>query len=262
MFMIEGIIAAVREAATLMLSAADAAVTAKAGHFNYVTETDLAVQDLLQARLSALVPGSAFFAEEQAHNVLGNGPTWMVDPIDGTLNFIRNRRASAISVCLLQNGLPEAAVLYNPYADEMFHATRGGGAFCNGQPIRTSAFPFEQALVGLGTAPYREDLASPGLTAAFRFLHNAGDLRRSGSAAIDLADVACGRLEIMFELELSPWDVAAGALLITEAGGVFGMPWSDAISFAGPACVLAANAACYAQADQILRDARSIHSIT
>lgn len=258
--MLNGMIAAAREAGALMLSRSDALVHAKAGHFNYVTEADLAVQDLLKKRLSALVPGSAFFAEEQENNALGDEPTWIVDPIDGTLNFIRNRRASAICICLLQNKTPQAAIIFNPYADELFHAARGSGAFCNEVPIYASEKPFEQALVGLGTAPYRADLAQPGLTAAFRFLHNAGDLRRSGSAAIDLADVACGRLDVMFELELSPWDVAAGALLVTEAGGIFDMPWQAGVSFAAPACVLAASRRCYPQAVEILREAQQIHT--
>lgn len=243
----------VREAGDTMRAFHAPRAQAKGGHYNFVTEADVAVQSLLEKRLTALLPTSRFYAEEQENSPLTGEPTWVVDPIDGTVNFMRRRALSAVSVALLADGEPVLGVVHNPYADEMFTAVRGQGAFLNGQSIRASDVPFERALVGFGTSPYNSGLAERSLRAACEFLLEAGDLRRSGSAAIDLADVACGRLDIMFELELSPWDVAAGALLVTEAGGVFGMPWQDAVRFGAPACVLAANPLCYERAAEIIK---------
>ena len=120
-------------------------------------------------------------------------------------------------------------------------------------PIQVSQQPFDRAMVGFGTSPYRADLARRSMDVACRFLLEAGDLRRTGSAALDLADVACGRSDVFFELTLSPWDYAAGALLVTEAGGQFGMPLQQTLDFGAPACILAASPVCYPRAAEILR---------
>lgn len=242
----------VREAGEMMRRADHPGIHQKPGHFNYVTETDVAIETFLQERLRALLPGSLFIGEESAGGALTDAPTWIVDPIDGTLNFMRQRGWSAVSVCLLRDKVPAVACVLNPYGDELFHAVRGEGAFCNDVPIHVSNLPLDQALVGLGTSPYNAELAEATAQAARLFLQEAGDLRRMGAAALDLADVACGRLEVMFEMRLSPWDVAAGALLVTEAGGVFDMPWQDRVAFDAPACTLASNPGCHARAKEIL----------
>ena len=241
-----------REAGRLMTSAEHPAVYEKEGHSNFVTESDLAVQKFLISGLSAVLPESCFFAEEQEQNRLTEAPTWVIDPIDGTLNFMRQRRTSAISVALLYEKVPRFAWIYDPYQQRMYQAEKGKGAFCNGHRLEVSQYPFEQALVGYGTSPYDSSLAQKGAACALSFLQKAADLRRSGSAVLDFCDLAAGRLEIFFELCLSPWDYAAGALLVEEAGGVFSMPFEEKMRFDRPAGILAATPLCVQKALEVL----------
>ena len=252
--MIHQIEALARQAGKMMLSFRDAAIHQKEGHFNFVTDADVAVQQFLKEKLLSLLPSARFFAEEQENAPLTDGPTFVVDPIDGTLNFMRHRNASAVSIALLRDRQPQLGVIYNPYADELFAASRGGGAFLNSRPIRASQTPFENALVSFGTAPYDACLAPRTLAAAQRFLMEAGDLRRTGSAALDLCDVACGRSDIFFELRLRPWDVAAGSLLVTEAGGRYFSLGHDAPFYDDACGVLACGAPCAEKALQLLRE--------
>ena len=253
--MLNQIVSAARQAGRMMLQYRDAAIHQKEGHFNYVTDTDVKVQQFLQKELLSLLPGSRFFAEEQENDPLTDAPTFVVDPIDGTLNFMRHRNASAVSIGLLENKRPVMGVIYNPYADEMFTAEAGKGAFLNGRKITVSGAPFDQAMVSFGTSPYDAELANRTMKAAAQFLLRAGDLRRSGSAALDLCDVACGRSDIFFELRLRPWDVAAGSLLVTEAGGVFRSLGHDAPYYDGASGMLAANALCESPALEIIKEA-------
>ena len=252
--MLSQIVSAAREAGRMMLKYRDAAIHQKEGHFNYVTDTDVAVQQFLQRELLSLLPGSRFFAEEQENDPLTDAPTFVVDPIDGTLNFMRHRNASAVSIGLLEHKKPVLGVVYNPYADEMFTAEKGKGAFLNGRGITVSQTPFDQAMVSIGTSPYDAGLARRTMSAATQFLLRGGDLRRSGSAAIDLCDVACGRSDVFFELCLRPWDVAAGSLLVKEAGGVFHSLGHDAPYYDGASGMLACNALCERPAMETLRE--------
>lgn len=250
--LLDSIVSAAREAGSMILRAHDAAVHQKEGHFNFVTDTDVAVQDYLRGTLLSLLPSAAFFAEEQENNPLTDAPTFVVDPIDGTVNFMRNRRASAVSIALLEKKTPVLGVVYNPYADEMFTAEKDKGARRNGVPIHVSATPFHDALVDIGTSPYDAELAEKTLRCAHRFLIEAGDIRRSGSACLDLCDVACGRADVFFELVLRPWDVAAGSLLVTEAGGRFFSLGHDAPYYDGACGILATNPPCEKDAWRIL----------
>lgn len=253
--MIRRLEAIVRMAGQMMLEGQDARVHHKEGHFNFVTDMDLRIQEMLRRELTQLISGSAFFAEEQENRSLGNGPTWVVDPIDGTVNFMRGLGCSAVSVALLEGRTPMAGLIYNPFSNELYVAQKGLGSRLNGQPIRVSEHGFERALVSFGSSPYEPALARKGLSAALQMLLQAGDLRRSGSAAMDLASVACGRTDCFFEMVLSPWDYAAGALLVTEAGGIFSQPLSAALDFGRPACILASNPACHEPALAIVREA-------
>ena len=244
-----------RKAGEIILNAHNTQSHQKEGHFNFVTDTDVAVQDYLQSSLLSLLPGARFFAEEQENEALTDAPTFVVDPIDGTLNFMRHRNASAISIALLENKQPVLGVIYQPYTDEMYTASLGGGAYLNGSPIHVTDIPFENAMVAFGTSPYDAELAKKTLAAATQFLLQAGDLRRVGSAALDLADLAAGRADIFFELKLRPWDVAAGSLLVTEAGGKFFSLGHDAPYYDGPCGILACNPPCEKDAFRILKEA-------
>ena len=214
-----------RRAGAHILSAdlAGGGVSEKGGDSaNLVTVYDRAVQDELCTALLALYPDAVFMAEEQENDpaVLTAPICFIIDPIDGTANFVHGCRRSAISLAVKEGGVTVFGAVYDPYLDEMFYATLGGGAFINGKPMAVADRPPTQGLAVFGTAPYQKDRYGAATFAlAERIYRTARDVRRSGSAALDLAYVAAGRYDMYFELSLSPWDIAAGLLLVREAGG-------------------------------------------
>lgn len=220
--MLDQIIPIVREAGDIVLSARDiwSHTHEKTSAADLVTEYDLAVENFLKEKLPPLVPGSIFFGEEEAENAdPTHGWAFIVDPIDGTTNFVRGLKQSAISVALACDGAVEYAVVLDPYKDELFSAKRGGGAFLNGIPIHVSGKPLSEGVFGMGTAIYRREYLEPTMRVTEQLFRRSCDFRRLGAAALDLCDVACGRLELFFEYSLCPWDHAAGSLVLTEAGG-------------------------------------------
>lgn len=234
----------VRRIGTTVVTASELSVTEKEGHANFVTDMDVRVQRMLMEELNALLPEADFICEEKENEKLSDKATWIVDPIDGTTNLIHDYRQSAISVALMRNREPVLACVYNPFTDEVFSAEKGQGAWLDGKRLSVSQRPLDKALIGFGTAPYYEELSRATMRIVYRLLHEAGDVRRSGSAALDLAYVACGRTDAFFELRLKPWDVAAGALLVAEAGGVFTMPLNEKVDFDLSTAVVASNAEC------------------
>ena len=245
--LLKEIIAAVRTCGTIILNAdrTKSGIDEKAGHANFVTAYDKKVQEELQKKLLAILPEAVFVGEEEdVHASVADGYAFIVDPIDGTTNFIKDYHASAISVGLTKDGERYMGVVYNPYLDEMFTAVRGQGAFLNGRPIQVSNQPLENGIVIFGTAPYYEDLAKKSFDMAYQYFCKALDVRRSGSAAIDLCNVAAGRAELFFELRLSPWDYAAGSLIVEEAGGVVTRIDGGGIKLNEGCGGLATNAAC------------------
>ena len=159
-------------------------------------------------------------------------------------NFIKDYHVSAISAGLAKDGEKYIGVVYNPYLDEMFTAERGKGAFLNGRPIHVSRNPLSEGIVLFGTAPYYEELSKKSFQMAYAYFKKALDVRRSGSAAIDLCSIAAGRAELFFELRLSPWDFAAGALIVEEAGGVVTTVEGGAVTLGQKCSVLATNGRC------------------
>ena len=232
----------IRKAGDIILQAQSFAIEEKEGHANYVTSVDEKVQAYLVDALHHLLPEASLIGEEQTNAPLGDEYTWVIDPLDGTTNFIHDYRFSAISIALLKERKPMLAAVYQPYANELFMAELGGGATLNGKPMKVSQHDFQHALVGFGTSPYSAELAKKSLEIALHYLQEAADIRRCGSAALDLAYLACGRQDVFFELTLNPWDFAAGALLVTEAGGRFCLPGHED-DFGKAGTVLAANAA-------------------
>ncbi len=199
----------------------DSMVNEKSGHANFVTIYDKKIQQMLQEQLLAILPEAAFVGEEEdIHASIQNGYAFIVDPIDGTTNFIKNYQASCVSIGLTLDGEPYMGVVYNPYLDEMYTAIKGQGAYLNGKPIHVSDKPLSQGIILFGTSPYYEELHQKAFELAYHYFKKSMDLRRSGSAAIDLCNVAAGRAELFFELRLSPWDFAAAGLICQEAGGV------------------------------------------
>ena len=221
--MLDQMIAIVRQAGEIILSAKDVASQTheKTSAADLVTEYDLAVEHFLKEKLPPLAPGAIFFGEEEAENAdPSRGWAFIVDPIDGTTNFVRDLRQSAISVALAKDGAVEYGVVYDPFRNEVFSARRGGGAFRNGQPIHVSSRPLSEGVFGMGTAIYRREYLEPTMRLTEQLFRRSCDFRRMGAAALDLCNVACGRTELFFEYSLCPWDYAAGSLLVTEAGGM------------------------------------------
>lgn len=192
------------------------------GVSDFVTRADTSVQGFIHERLTSLCPDCRFMGEESTdHSIDSSVPTFVLDPIDGTTNFIHDFRLSAVSLALTLHGETVKAVVYNPFTDEMFSAESGGGAFLNGKAIHVSEVPdIAHALVCIGTMPYHKDV-SVGYFGLFRELFmRSVDIRRLGSSAIEACYVAAGRLDCYLENGLGPWDFAATRLIIAEAGGV------------------------------------------
>lgn len=244
---LEAIIRTVREAGAVMRSAHDVesqkdAIDEKAGPANFVTVYDVRVQNMLMTSLHEILPEAQFFAEEKENDpsILKEGYTFIIDPIDGTTNFIHNYGMSAISVGLLFCGTPVFGLIYDPYREELFEARRGLGAFCNGRQIHVSDRSADKGVYAVGTAPYYRETLGDATFAMMRSLFEAGvDIRRLGSAALDLAAVACGRADGYVELLISPWDYAAGALLVEEAGGIVTDPAGNPMQYANPSGICA-----------------------
>ncbi|MBQ7679972.1 MAG: inositol monophosphatase [Butyrivibrio sp.] len=218
----ERIIALAREAGELIRQAdpQEADVDAKEGHANFVTRYDRLVQDRLQSGLAEILPGAGFFGEEGGHDGFPeNEYTFIVDPIDGTSNFMRGFRMSAIAIALVQDRQRIFGLVYNPFMNEMFTAVRGEGARLNGRPIHVSPLPLAESLVIFGTAPYYPGQPAVAFAKAQELLPQCIDVRRMGSAELDLCYVACGRAGMYFEPIIQPWDFAAGSLIVEEAGG-------------------------------------------
>ena len=216
---------AAREAGDLLLGylgrLAGTRIRSKSAARDLVTEADVASERLLVERLRGAFPDHAIEAEEEVRDAPGAGPRWFLDPLDGTINFVHEIPAFAVSMGLFVDGRPEVAVVHAPRLGETFTAVRGGGAFLNGQAIHVSDTDrLGDAILATGFPYRRGELEHDNLANLGRFFYDVRGLRRLGSAAIDLAYVAAGRMDGYWELHLSPHDVAAGALLVREAGGV------------------------------------------
>ena len=192
---------------------------------DYVTEVDRAAEAAIVEVLRDAYPTHGILAEESglAGTSANSEHQWIIDPLDGTTNFIHGLPQYAISIGLAHRGVVTHAVVYDPNRNEIFTASKGGGAFVNEKRIRVARrVKLEETLIGTGF-PYRVFEHIDAYLAIFRDLaQRTAGIRRPGAASLDLAWVACGRMDGFWELGLSPWDIAAGTLLITEAGGLVG----------------------------------------
>ena len=185
-----------------------------------VTEYDRAAERLIVEAIRQLRPHDAIVGEEGANHAGTSGLHWLVDPIDGTANFVYDLPHWCTSIAVVDADGPLAGAVYAPVLGELFSAERGGGATLNGEPIRCSAVDeLSSALVGTGFSYSAERRAVQGDRVA-RLVREVRDIRRLGSAAIDLCLVACGRLDAYYEEHLNAWDLAAGVLVAAEAGAI------------------------------------------
>jgi myo-inositol-1(or 4)-monophosphatase len=216
--------AAIKAVELLRARASDVATLAweEKSPADFVSEADhaaeAAIRDVIHSRhADAVVIGEEGSPAESAAGAV----TFVVDPLDGTTNFLHGYPAYAVSIGALLDGTPAAAVVLQAVTGELFTATPGAGTRRNGQPVRVSTIAEpSRALIGTGFPFKHPDLVERYMAHLPRVLRATAGVRRAGSAALDLADVACGRFDAFWELRLAPWDIAAGLLLVREAGGV------------------------------------------
>ncbi len=212
------------------------------GYGNYVTQVDYSVQAFLKEFLFKLYPHIQFLGEEEPKTINFDKAVWILDPIDGTANLVRNLNQSAVSLALVENRTPILGVVYNPFSDEIFYAEKGKGAFLNGKPIAVSnASSLKNSLISIGTAPYNKELADDIFHSVCEIYKRCEDVRRFGAAAIELCNLAAGRIDGFFEKHLKPWDYAAGAVILKEAGGKITNYEHGTISFEKPDDIIASN---------------------
>lgn len=191
------------------------------GLHNFVSYVDKTAERMLVEGLMKILPDAGFLAEEGTGKLKEDGLNWVIDPLDGTTNFIHGLSPFAISVGLMENNEIILGVVYEISLDECFYAYHNSGSFLNGTAIRVSqADRISDSLIATGFPYYAYDRIKPFFKTMEYFMENSHGLRRLGSAATDLAYVACGRFEAFYEYSLSPWDVTAGALIVRQAGGV------------------------------------------
>jgi myo-inositol-1(or 4)-monophosphatase len=219
-------VGAARRAGEVIVRSLDrvgALAVSEKGRNDFVSEVDHAAEQALVAAIRKAYPGHGFLAEESG-STPGDEYTWVVDPLDGTTNFLHGFPQFAVSVACRHRGRAEVAVVLDPTRGELFTAERGAGTQLDGRRVRVSQRSgLDGALIGTGF-PYRENKRwlKPYLAMLERAMDATAGVRRPGAASLDLAYVAAGRLDGFWEVGLSPWDTAAGNLLITEAGGRVG----------------------------------------
>lgn len=190
---------------------------------DFVSEVDRAAEQAIIATIRKAYPDHGILAEESGSQA-GGDYTWVIDPLDGTTNYLHGFPHFAVSIACRHRDRVEAGVVLDPIRNELFAAARGGGAQLDGRRLRVSRHPgLDGALIGTGF-PYRENKRwlAPYLAMLEHVMDRAAGVRRPGAASLDLAYVAAGRLDGFWEIGLSPWDTAAGNLMITEAGGLVG----------------------------------------
>ena len=210
-------------------------VQTKSSDIDLVTEADVASEQLIVAAISRAFPSHRILSEEGLGDldafVAGSSPVWLVDPLDGTVNYAHGYPAWGVSLALCQAGQVLAAVTFDPLREEIFWAQQAQGAWCNGERLEVSDVAgLRHALVATGFAYRRATLADNNLAEFGAVMPRVQGVRRAGSAVFDLAHLAGGRLDGYWEMHLNPWDWAAGWLLVEEAGGKItdmrGEPWS------------------------------------
>lgn len=251
------IIKIVTLAGELMLQAQDEELTVfdKEGTANFVTKHDKEIQFYLIQNLRQLIPEATFLAEEDGmQEELGDGYCFIIDPIDGTTNFIFDYKHSCISVGLTKFGRMLFGCVYNPYTREMYSAVKGEGAKLNGREIHCSDKGLADKLVAFGTARYQTEDTDRIFEHAKKLYLNSLGIRAGGSAALDICRVASGTNGVYLELMLYPWDYAAASLIVMEAGGFISTAEGGMITLDQPCSILAAGRQCWKEASQLLSE--------
>jgi myo-inositol-1(or 4)-monophosphatase len=226
--------------------------TERKGKNNFVSYVDRESEKRIVSKLSKLIPEAGFNAEEGTSSKKGLKYCWVIDPLDGTTNFLHGLHPFAISIGLMEYDKVIAGVVYEVSGNEVFTAWDGGGSWLNGKPVHVSkARTLSESLVATGF-PYTEfDGLSRYMDCLAYMCKNTHGIRRLGSAAIDLAYVACGRFEAFYEYGLHPWDIAAGIILVREAGGRISDFTGNESKLTGEE-IVAANDAVFSEVQEIV----------
>ena len=234
----------VREAGAMLKGAKlqEEGIRAKEGEANFVTEYDSRIQSFLIRALRELLPDASFFGEEETEGnerTVSSGCTFLIDPIDGTTNFMFGYHFSCVSVGLALNGRMEAGWVYNPFCEDFYYAARGKGAWQNGRRLAVKDKPVEEGIVAFGCARYNEGNFDLLFDMVKQLFMRSLSIRSGGSAALDLCRVAAGANAAYLELKLQPYDYAAASVIIEEAGGVITQFDENPVTLHAPCSVIA-----------------------
>lgn len=216
-------------------------ITEKDSSSNIVTSTDLKIQNFLQKRLCRLITGSCVLGEEGDKLDKTSDYLWIVDPIDGTMNFSRGIPESAISVALLEKEEVVIGLVYNPFQKRMYWAEKGKGAFCNGKRLHVSNVNFEKGLFCTALSLYQKAYAKQCMDVISEVYEQCNDIRRFGTCALELCYLAEGKCDLYYEFRVFPWDYAAACLILQEAGGIIGGHRGEKLYFEKATPIIAAN---------------------
>ena len=215
------------------------------GASDFVTDVDLAISSYLKEELAKLDASVGFFSEEEAGCL--HDDCWILDPIDGTTNLVYDYQLSSVSLARYVSGQIVFGIVYNPFTQETFMAVRGEGAWYNGERrLQVSDRPISQALVEFGAGSTHKENTEENFGLAMEIFRHCVDVRRICSSALDLCYIAAGRIDGYFERVLKPWDVAAGSLILEEAGGIITDYAGAPLQFASKTSVVAGNAPVHA----------------
>jgi len=253
-------VGAAREAGRYLMAALpEKREISKKGIVDLITEADRKSEQLIHGIIARACPEDSFLAEEGTRTESKSGYTWVVDPLDGTINYAHRFPVFCVSIALVSNGASLIGCIYNPNLDELFTAEKGQGAQLNGQRVHVSVTAnLLDCLLATGF-PYDVRESEDDNMSNFWTFYKRGAqaVRRAGSAALDLAYVACGRFDGFWEFKLNPWDIAAGTLLVEEAGGtVTDFDGGPLDLHKGE--VLASNGIIHDRMQEVLREAKSI----
>ncbi len=241
-----------KEAGKLVLHENHPDIFDKAGHNNYVTSMDFASQQYIIEHLAPLIPGAEMLAEEKDNAVEKSQYRWVIDPIDGTTNYMKHFGHSCVSIALAKDGEGLLGAVYDIFRDDLFLGIRGQGATLNDRPIHISDTEMEEGLIIFGTAPYYEEMRQQTYKLVGEIGMQCGDVRRTGAAALDICFVAAGKADGFYELYLQPWDYAAGLVILKEAGGQFESLNGPGFDFLSPNGICCGNPKVFPELRQFL----------
>lgn len=244
-----------RNAGKMILNKEELLIEEKTDVTNIVTNMDIKSQKYIVEACSQLIPNSSFLAEEEGLQELGDEFTWVIDPIDGTTNYAYDFHHSCISIALLYKKQGIIGVVYNPYLDECYIGIEGKQSTCNGVEIHASNNDAKHAIVMFGTTPYNKKQANLTFDLAKRIFMHCRDVRRSGSAALDFCYVASGKVDAFYEMELSPWDYAAGRIIALNANCKGIALNHDTFDYSKKVGIYFANPICFEEIRKIIEDA-------